>query len=307
MLNMKGRRRDNPPPRQPEFFLVATIAYNCRHCFFHWRKCALVTTLGSKSDIFDSMTDSIAIKGIREGILATLDAEEAWQPLMDDLTSYIDQRGSFFKGARLVVDVSERAVDSATLTALKTVLAERGVELVAVLSESEVTEGAARQLQLFTDLAEIPEPVKISRPKQAASEFDDEDDSPDEDEEDALPPMDSEEYGTVGVLVKRTLRSGRTIRSNGHVVVIGDVNYGAEIVATGDIIVWGKLRGIVHAGSNGDENAVVCALDLAPTQLRIAQHIAVPPQDNKKRKPQPEMAQVKHGQIEAVAWTGNTL
>lgn len=250
------------------------------------------------------MTDKIAIKGIREGILATLTPHQAWLPLVDDLTQYIDQRGTFFRGARLVVDVSERAVDVENLTALKNALASRQVELVAVLSQNEITSSAAHELQLFTRLSEIPLPIRETRYPEPDDEMfvEDEDEELEEDEEDVLPPMDSEEYGTVGVLVKRTLRSGRTIRSNGHVVVVGDVNNGAEIVATGDIIVWGKLRGIVHAGANGDENAIVCALDLAPTQLRIASHIAVPPDEDRKRKPNPEMAQVKNGQIEAVPW-----
>jgi septum site-determining protein MinC len=113
--------------------------------------------------------------------------------------------------------------------------------------------------------------------------------------------INSEEYGTGGVLIKRTLRSGRTVRSTGHVVVIGDVNPGAEIIAYGDVVVWGKLRGIVHAGANGDESANVCALDLAPTQLRIAGYISIPP-SGKRRQPKPEMAHIVNGQIEAVAW-----
>ena len=116
-----------------------------------------------------------------------------------------------------------------------------------------------------------------------------------------LPEFDSEEYGTAGVLIKRTIRSGRTVRSKGHVVVIGDVNSGAEIVAIGDVVVWGKLRGVVHAGAQGDENAVVCALDLAPTQLRIANLITIPPQEGRTNA-KPEMAHVSNGQIEAIPW-----
>jgi septum site-determining protein MinC len=76
-------------------------------------------------------------------------------------------------------------------------------------------------------------------------------------------------------LIKRTLRNGRTIHSDGHVIVLGDVNAGAMIIAAGDVIVWGKLRGTVHAGARGDESAVVCALYLAPTQLRIAGYITI--------------------------------
>jgi len=120
-------------------------------------------------------------------------------------------------------------------------------------------------------------------------------------DEDEPPPIDSEESGTGGVLVKRTLRSGRTVTSRGHVVVLGDVNPGAEIIAGGDIVVWGRLRGTVHAGAHGDETSVVCALDMIPMQLRIAGHIALSPED-KRRKPRPEMAVIRNNRIEVEAW-----
>jgi septum site-determining protein MinC len=60
------------------------------------------------------------------------------------------------------------------------------------------------------------------------------------------------------------------------------------------------MRGVVHAGAAGDEAAVVCALDLAPTQLRIAGHIAISP--DRKAKARPEMAKVQDGQLIAKDW-----
>ncbi len=81
--------------------------------------------------------------------------------------------------------------------------------------------------------------------------------------------------GVPGALfVRRTLRSGMQILHDGDVCILGDVNAGAEIVAGGDIVVWGALRGMVHAGAGGDTAAVVCALLLAPTQLRIADRVS---------------------------------
>jgi septum site-determining protein MinC len=79
-------------------------------------------------------------------------------------------------------------------------------------------------------------------------------------------------------VVERTLRSGFSVRHAGHVVVIGDVNAGAQVIAGGSVLVWGRMRGMVHAGADGNEKAVVCALDLSPTQLRIAGLIATTPQ-----------------------------
>jgi septum site-determining protein MinC len=83
-------------------------------------------------------------------------------------------------------------------------------------------------------------------------------------------------------------------------VVIGDVNAGAEIIATGNVVVWGRIRGNVQAGVNGDTAAVVCALDLAPTQLRIADAIATSPK--RRGKPEPEVALVRDGKIVAERW-----
>ena len=74
-----------------------------------------------------------------------------------------------------------------------------------------------------------------------------------------------------------------------------------EIIAGGDIVVWGKLRGTVHAGALGNQDAIVCALDLAPTQLRIGSHITRSP-DDRRRKPRPETARVRDGQIIAEPW-----
>ncbi|MBC7106160.1 MAG: septum site-determining protein MinC, partial [Firmicutes bacterium] len=74
------------------------------------------------------------------------------------------------------------------------------------------------------------------------------------------------------ILVRRTLRSGQRLCYNGNVVILGDVNPGAEVVAAGNVIVMGVLRGVVHAGANGNEEAVVLAFRLRPTQLRIAGH-----------------------------------
>lgn len=71
-----------------------------------------------------------------------------------------------------------------------------------------------------------------------------------------------------------TLRGGQSLANVGHIVVVGDINPGAELVAGGDIVVFGALRGVAHAGAQGDRSARVYALVLEPTQLRIATTIA---------------------------------
>ncbi len=74
--------------------------------------------------------------------------------------------------------------------------------------------------------------------------------------------------------LRKTIRSGQSISSDGNIVVIGDVNPGAEIIAKGDITVWGILGGIAHAGSDGDNYAKIRALKLNPVQIRIGEIFA---------------------------------
>ena len=78
------------------------------------------------------------------------------------------------------------------------------------------------------------------------------------------------------LLVQKTLRSGQSIKHSGNVVVLGDVNPGAEVIAGGHVIVLGTVRGVVHAGAVGDMTATITAFYLNPTQLRIANLISRP-------------------------------
>jgi len=91
---------------------------------------------------------------------------------------------------------------------------------------------------------------------------------------------------------KGTIRSGQKIKYGGNVVVIGDLNAGGEIVAGGNIMVMGTLRGLAHAGAMGNIHAMVCAFSFQPTQLRIANLIAMPPEGDITRSKYPEIAYV---------------
>jgi septum site-determining protein MinC len=71
-----------------------------------------------------------------------------------------------------------------------------------------------------------------------------------------------------------TLRSGDHLHAEGSLLVLGDVNPGAQVSAGGHVMVWGRLRGIAHAGHKGDRTASVVALHLQPLQIRIADQVA---------------------------------
>lgn len=220
------------------------------------------------------MPANIEIKGIRDGLLITVDSGE-WPEGRSALLAHIEKRRQFFHGAKVTLDVGNHVLDADALEALRDQLSEQGLLLVGVLSNSPTTNQASRSL----DLA-----VEVSQPNPNP----------------AAQPFDTSVDGDAAILVQRTLRSGNSIMYPGHVVVIGDVNPGAEIVAGGNIVVWGRVRGTLHAGAQGDESAVVCALELIPTQLRIAGKISItPPQDDALV---PEIVRLKDGHVVAEPW-----
>ncbi|MHC1683517.1 MAG: septum site-determining protein MinC [Clostridiaceae bacterium] len=96
--------------------------------------------------------------------------------------------------------------------------------------------------------------------------------------------------------LKNTVRSGQVIKYQGNIVIIGDVNPGAEIYAAGNIIVLGSLKGNAHAGSNGNSKAIIAAFELQPKLLQIANVVTRSPEDDVK-PPYPEVAKIKESCI----------
>ena len=96
--------------------------------------------------------------------------------------------------------------------------------------------------------------------------------------------------------IDKSIRSGQNIEHDGDVLIIGDVNPGSYVTASGNIIVMGTLRGIVHAGAGGDDGAIVIALKLRAQQLRIAKWITRSPDDSEDPE-YPEKAYVRNNQI----------
>jgi septum site-determining protein MinC len=107
--------------------------------------------------------------------------------------------------------------------------------------------------------------------------------------------------------LKRSLRSGQKIRYAGDVVLYGDVNPGAEVIAGGNILVMGKLKGLCHAGARGDDGALIIAFDFRPAQVRIGRKIAIPPDRGPRatRTYAPEIAWVRGGEILIEAYAGH--
>ena len=219
---------------------------------------------------------TVAIKGTAQGLIVTL-GDGAWDEILSRLNERLSASSGFFRGAEATLRLEDGALNAERLALVKNLFQEYGGTLRAVQSDDSETRAAARALGLSASAS----PRRVARPAREAS-----DDSGN------------------GLVVHRTVRSGQIIRHSGSIVVIGDVNPGAEIVAGGDIVVWGRLRGLVHAGASGEQDAMVGALLLAPTQLRIADLIARPPDVSERRRGRvtPEVARISDGMIVVEAW-----
>lgn len=132
-------------------------------------------------------------------------------------------------------------------------------------------------------------------------------DSPSLDEAEQAPVLDESqtwsETAFETLYLRQTLRSGQVVRFNGNVVIVGDVHAGSEITAGGDIVVWGELRGIAHAGAQGNYKAEIRAMRIEALQLRIADYIARRPdrifyhKEDADALLSPEAARVADGEI----------
>jgi septum site-determining protein MinC len=233
-----------------------------------------------------NQTEQINIKGIREGLLLTIADDTSFDEMTAILQAELEAKEAFLQGSAITLQVGLRPLRQGQLIKLQKLFERHNLPLRAILTDEESTRIAARELGFATRLAGSQtdlngqiKPLEQAGPPQEAAH-------------DNLPG---------GLVLKETLRSGRRIYHEGDVVIIGDVNPGSEIIAGGDVIVWGRLRGLVHAGALGDDTAVICALELSPTQLRIYDQIAISPTE-KEQSPKPEKAFIKDGQIIAEQW-----
>lgn len=226
----------------------------------------------------ESVQGNIAIKGTRNGLLLTMEPETPFSDLLGALASRLAEAPAFFRGASLSVDTSRRKLLVSERHQLEDLLSHYYMS-VASLEQSRTIR---KEMTAPLHLEETP-PLDIPVLKET---------------QDVRDPRESSDT----LFLHRTVRSGQAIHHVSNVVVLGDVNPGAEIVAGGDIIVWGVLRGMVHAGYPDNANALVCSLLLSPVQLRIAHLLSRPP-EGFEAQPRPEIASIKNGQIVVETWT----
>lgn len=249
----------------------------------------------------------------------------------EELEARLAERPGFYRGTSALVNFGNEPASSDVILKLQSLLNEAGIELRALAGSSDI-ESLARDCGLPYEASEIRVSPELDRrralrprgelrlsesakslvadfagarsdiadrrrrgeasvPRLAAKQ-------PEPPPSESRPaPLHVVETPPPTLYHTGTLRGGQALHHPGNVVVVGDVNPGAEIVASGDVLVFGRLAGVAHAGAQGDEAARVFALDLNATQLRIATCIAADAEEPRRVRTVPEAALVRDGRI----------
>jgi septum site-determining protein MinC len=221
----------------------------------------------------------IAIKGTRSGLRLTLEPETPFKELLSALAERLAESPSFFRGASITVDTSQRMLHTSERMQLEDLFTLYQMSIIPLDTASE----KRKEVKVVTQ--PLSASVSEETMTQQATDYVQRD------------PRASEDT----LFLRRTVRSGQAIHHHSNVVVLGDVNPGAEIIAGGDIIVWGVLRGMVHAGYPDNQSALVCSLQLSPVQLRIAHLLSRPPEGFEAQQ-LPEVASIRKEQIIVETW-----
>jgi septum site-determining protein MinC len=203
----------------------------------------------------------VQIKANRGGFVLVPDPVVSLETVLTYMTQRLAESHHFLKRSKMTLDLRQRPFRAEEVQVLQQLLKEKGdIDLVEVWLGKDLTtllQWGSRQLgvdlTLETTIEQQPAPV----------------------------------------IVRVTCRSGTRIESEADCIIMGDVNPGAEVVAAGDIIVFGRLRGVAHAGARGDRAARIWAMSIEPNQLRIADQVAVPPRDSERKSGRFEIAEIQ--------------
>jgi len=210
---------------------------------------------------------TVELKGFRDGMRLIIDPEATMDEIEQAILERMASLGRSLSGLTMNMDLGSRSLNDEELVRLKKLLNENyGLEVKQIIGDSQ-------------DEPKRAEKVRIAGVPALHSE---------ERIYDRLVPVNEETR-----FIRHTLRSGQIERAlEGNMVILGDVNPGAEVVAAGDIIVLGALRGIAHAGALGNTSSVIFALNLLPTQLRIGRFITRAPAGEQQRHQRAEIARI---------------
>ena len=222
----------------------------------------------------------IELKGYRDGLYLIIDPVVPMKQIEPAIEERMTSLGDSLAGMSLDIDVGSRPLSEQQLSRLKTILhGNYGLEINRIINAS----GRSSQVAERPQISSVPA-LRLEEHLRYDNFL-------------------AERENTH--LIRNTLRSGQVERFlEGNVVILGDVNPGAEVTAAGDIVVLGTLRGIAHAGALGNMSAVVVALNLIPMQLRIGRFITRPPAETQRSRNGAEIARVRGENIIVEKYNG---
>ncbi len=236
----------------------------------------------SNATATNEQENKIVMKGTKDGLLIIFPDGITWNDLLKQLGDMLDKDKSFWIGASTSVDLGSHKLDETQINRLNEMLIKRyHLLLESVYCKEEITRNSAEKIGLKTGKTHPNSPKTVA----ATVEH--------------LGDIVQNNNITMGnaLYLKQTIRSGQTVKFDGNIIIYGDTNPGSQIIATGDIVIIGSLRGIAHAGARGDEKCHIIATNLRPTQLRIASYIGMSDDEQKQNSDSPEYACVTDGKI----------
>lgn len=230
---------------------------------------------------------AVSIKGTRHGLIINIHEDEELEPALEYLDGLIADKKDFFKGASVSFNLGWRDINNEELQKFKSFCELNEFTLQGVISSSIITRKIAESNNVKAVIGRLGIAEHgsgaLSKLRSAVKQ-------------EKIPFHPPEEHTKI---VKKTLRSGQDEHSQGNLLLLGDLNPGAQITAGGDVYILGALRGRVHAGLGGKPDSLVFALLMEPAQLRIGEIIATLPNEKKSRGSQlsPVVAKLENQRI----------
>lgn len=205
------------------------------------------------------MGNVVKITGSKSGIIMKLDPEAEWDQIKKEAAEKFQSTSDFWGDAQKAIAFQGRELDEAQQDEILEIIRKNcRLQIVCVLDENPEREAAfARAVQTGGRGSKDSEAGRT-----AAN-------------------LLQTDNGT-GFFFKGNLRSGQVLDVETSIIILGDVNNGAKVISKGNVIILGSLKGNVFAGSAGNVDAFVIALDMKPVQIRIADTIARSPDEDKR-------------------------
>ncbi|MDP6996359.1 MAG: septum site-determining protein MinC [Candidatus Poribacteria bacterium] len=255
----------------------------------------------------------VELKGFRDGLRLMIDASASIEEIRVSVKERMANLGDSLAGTSIVIDTGGQELAAPDLEHLKSLIFETyGLEIVTDPESPAPTPDIQEDKQQKAK----KEDLKSTKPNAAAAADSQSDvdriiptkrkTKPTAKAEATTPLLTDLPNREATHVIRYSLRSGQVERFfEGTLILFGDVNPGAEVIAGGDIVVLGRLRGLAHAGALGNTSAIIMAMNLTPTQLRIGHLITRPPSTGIRwSKPQPEIARVENDNIVVEPFNG---